>query len=741
MSNFDYNISDDDEEEEIIDERFVKFSKAIEEKNNYLISLLIKEEGILQKQFHSNCSTFLHIAAKCGTAENIKQLCELGANVNLPNKNGETAIFNAIKNDDIQLVKILIEHGANINITSKQGVTPLHLALLHGPEKTLRLIVKKIVLDAKNGNNLQDKKEEETMEVSEDEEYFDLSSDLEENLSFEEEEEEEESEEDSEEENLEGTMGMIKTILRNKKLFNIQKNDYPLLIFFAARIACGYILEVILRDCRKFLNSLSPAERKLERTKPRKANRDYFIEGGCNVRYIPQAPLDINFQGYFDRTALHYAVREEIPISVKFLLENGADPNAKTCEKLTPLHYAACLENYEICQILLNFDAYVNVNRCCQGNPLYHVCGQSTTKVLLKSTDGYFYDEFYHEYTDRVKKYTEVESTFNLKIMKLLLKNGANPNNRGENGASALHEACKMGRFKEVKLLLKCNAYLEDVDMDGNTALHHAAQGNCVKMIEFLLSNGLKIDFKGECRYTPLMMAIKDNEGKTSCLETIEYLVDHGADVNAKETLIDKSVLMIAIDFSSSSVVECLLELGAKFQTIFNVNEDDYKRYNLFRFKDNHKLLVCYIALREKDLGDYLQKFIKHNDVKVQEAFKFFHEAKNEVKKLKSMTILKQSGITYFDFLTQDFYTTVQHVKNGKLNQILIAGDYKKEFPCFNHFLESRQQRAKTLKKFVNKTFDFFTKNRKLPPDAVKMIFKSLDSKDFRIFGTALNKK
>lgn len=764
MSETESDYFDEEEEEvEVLDERFVKFSKAVDDKDKNLISSLIKqEEGILQIQFHSDCTTFLHVVAQRGTVDDVKLLCESGAKVNLRNKIGETAIFHAIKNHDIGLVKTLIEHGANLNIVSCQNVTPLHLALLHGPEATLRLIVRKILLSpAENGEKSTKKEDEEeeeeevgkkleSGEKEEDEEESDsddesmmISSD--EDVSDEESESLEESSDDDDDddetvENLETTIGVIKTILKKKEFFRLNKNDYPLLIFFASRIQCASILNVILRDCRMFLKSLTPAERKLERTKKRKANSDYYTEGGCNVRYVPKSPEDINFQGYFDRTALHYAVRAEYTTAVNFLLEHGADVNAKTCEKLTPLHYAACLENINLCHLLLAYNAIVNSNYCCQGNPLYHVCGPSTTRVLLKSTDSYYYDEFFDEYTKRLGKDVDVQPTFNSQIMTLMLKNGAHPDNRGENGASAFHEACQMGRFREVKLLLKYNAYLEGVDMDGNTALHHAAEGHSMKMCEFLVKKGLNVDVARNGGKTPLMSAITHKENLIPCLQTIEYLVDHGANVNAKEEF-NGSVLKIALSDVEPPVIECLLELGAKIEYLFDVSESYFKSYGILNFHDNHQFLISHIVLKGNDLCDYLQSYVKHDNRKVKKAFMYFENAKIEMEKLRSTRILKTTGITYYEFLTFDFYNTVQSIKNARVVKILNAGGYKTEFPCFNTMLECRFQRAKNLKKFVNQTFDYFSKNRKLSSDLVKLIFKHLGSKEFRIFGRALNKK
>lgn len=47
--------------------------------------------------------------------------------------------------------------------------------------------------------------------------------------------------------------------------------------------------------------------------------------------------VDVNYQGFFRNTALHYAARQGSSDIVKFLLINGADPNLQTVRDETPL--------------------------------------------------------------------------------------------------------------------------------------------------------------------------------------------------------------------------------------------------------------------------------------------------------------------------------------------------------------------------------------------------------------------
>lgn len=72
---------------------------------------------------------------------------------------------------------------------------------------------------------------------------------------------------------------------------------------------------------------------------------------------------DVNFQGKYGKTALHYAVKGERKDCVDILVSNGADVNIQDDDGNTPVHLAAMAENshenniwepIEILNLLLN---------------------------------------------------------------------------------------------------------------------------------------------------------------------------------------------------------------------------------------------------------------------------------------------------------------------------------------------------------------------------------------------------
>ena len=62
-------------------------------------------------------------------AEGVRQLIELGLDVNAVDKNGDTALHGAALRGADTIVQFLIDQGMDVNALSKQGYTPLDVAM------------------------------------------------------------------------------------------------------------------------------------------------------------------------------------------------------------------------------------------------------------------------------------------------------------------------------------------------------------------------------------------------------------------------------------------------------------------------------------------------------------------------------------------------------------------------------------------------------------------------------------
>ena len=123
-------------------------------------------------------------------------------------------------------------------------------------------------------------------------------------------------------------------------------------------------------------------------------------------------------------------------------------------------------------------------------------------------------------------------------MVQLLLEEGANPNKKGRNGMTALRVAAICGSvsgddrfFKKIRLLLDKGADINMQDKDGYTALmcvaEHIVTENGLKMMRFLLENGA--DVKAQNRSNGTALSIAEEHECKKAKEMVQLLLEYGA--------------------------------------------------------------------------------------------------------------------------------------------------------------------------------------------------------------------
>jgi ankyrin repeat domain-containing protein 50 len=146
-------------------------------------------------------------------------------------------------------------------------------------------------------------------------------------------------------------------------------------------------------------------------------------------------------------------------------------------------------------------------------------------------------------------------------VVRLLLREGTDVNEKESHGRTALHEAARKGYEVVVRLLLEHGADVTATDQHRQTALHLAISNSHAAVVRQLLKNRAGVDATDEKGWTPLHEAAElGDEG------VAQQLLEGGADVAAIDRL-GRTALHEAAENGHEAVVQLLLKRGADVAT------------------------------------------------------------------------------------------------------------------------------------------------------------------------------
>lgn len=243
----------------------------------------------------------------------------------------------------------------------------------------------------------------------------------------------------------------------------------------------------------------------------------FWVKLGGNVDAVDD-------DGY---TSLMWAAEKGHLDVVKCLVENGANINLvnESDYRLNPITYAAIAEKWDVVKYLATLPG-ININYVSQD-----VEGCGSTALAYASGVG------------------------NLEMVKFLIANGADVNMHAEGGLNALEQAVAKDREDVVNYFV----YELHVDFDPTHLLGIAANNSAEKMVQYCVDHGARV------REVPGVLNSFSKNRKN--LDTLVYLIAHGADINSKDNQ-GRTALHLAAERGDALVAEYLIFYNADIDAV-----------------------------------------------------------------------------------------------------------------------------------------------------------------------------
>lgn len=428
------------------------------------------------------------IALRNRNKDMIRLLVDLGVNINSIGcafKN-TTALEYAIENLDLEIVKFLIDLGAEINLANvqKDMRVPLHLAVEVGKKDIVEYLIDR-------GANINSRDVKGMAPLH----YAIKKGDVQiVNL-------------------LLDKGADIEIVDKNRKtplLFSIVENKPDISICLIDR---GANTQVKDKNGNGVLH-LCAEKGLLELAK-------YILEK-------KNGEIDINDGNKKKETPLHIAVRNNKVEFVKFLIERGAEVEAKDVNGATPLFISLEVDNLELAKYFVEKGADVNVE-ANDGRRLVHLAGSSKTVDTIKWLVGLGLDINVKDKEANLPIHYTCNSG-ELNTLMFLIQKGQPINDLNKRGYAPLHLACESGQLILAKALIDAGADFKLLTSNGRSPLHLCAEKGYWGPAQILILKGLDVDIKDSDGYTPLHLAVVNGEDRF-----VQLIVARGADICMKD--------------------------------------------------------------------------------------------------------------------------------------------------------------------------------------------------------------
>ena len=235
-------------------------------------------------------------------------------------------------------------------------------------------------------------------------------------------------------------------------------------------------------------------------------------------------------------TKLHScAKRSDVEMAIELVLNDGLDVNVPAERNITPLLWASTAASSLSIKTLIDLGADVNA-QTFQGSSFYfsgstalhcaiHGNNAAVVKVLLTNNVNANVPDYWGD----TPLHISTREGFS-NISQLLIDSGCQINARSYSGESPLHCAVHSNNLAHVELLLKNNANADVQDYSGNTPLHISSLKGFANISQLLIDSGCEINARNRSDESPLHFAVRSNN-----LAHVELLLKNNANADARD--------------------------------------------------------------------------------------------------------------------------------------------------------------------------------------------------------------
>ena len=450
------------------------------DQGNKRFKLLGKE----QDGWKNTGDTPLVVAVGFNSAVAVSVLLANGAEVNAKGKDGRTPLHFAAGDNRAEIAKLLIENGAGINAKNNKGATPLHWAAWANAAEVAELLIDKgaeVNVKGEGGNTpLHSAARGNAAEVAK----MLIEGDAEVNA--------------KDEYGLtplywaaENNAAEVAKLLIDKGAAvnaKVEKGDYAGWTPMDAAIHKEHgEVQSILKRRRGECNKKCPSP---QNTATEKLLQEKGVWDG-------KLDMNVKVNAFFNASHLHFAARENDMAAARWLIDKGAEVNAKDEYGLTPLYWAARRNAAEVAKLLIDKGAEVNVKGNYGRAPLY-AAGQNAAEVAKLLIDN----------GAEAGKGTKLSPAGIRKMERFL-------------NTSPLHLAVLHNDLEQVRSLIESENINKKIEGIWSP-LRVAVLQNNLSMVKLLVDQGAEIEM-------PLIFSVACYLGDP---DLIQFFIERGADVN-----------------------------------------------------------------------------------------------------------------------------------------------------------------------------------------------------------------